>query len=62
MSQYNQPQERIVTHIPESNDNSQLLTAQIRALTQQLEAQRRRITRMEQTISQLETAISNFSR
>lgn len=62
MTQYSQPQERIVTHIPESKDNTQLLEAQVRVLTQQLEAQRRRIARMESTINQLETVISNLRR
>ena len=62
MKQYSQPQERIVTHVPESRDNTQLLEAQVHALTQQLDAQRRRITRLESTINQLETYIKNISR
>lgn len=61
MTQYSLPQERIVTHTPETNTN-QLLEAQVHVLTQQLEAQRRRIARMESTISQLETTISNLRR
>lgn len=62
MTQYNQPQERIVTHVPESKSNTQLLETQVRLLTQQLDSQRKRIARMEQTIQQLETHISNISR
>ena len=62
MKQYTQPQERIVTHVPESRDNIPLLEAQVHALTQQLDAQRRRIARMESTINQLETYIKNISR
>ena len=62
MTQYNQPQERIVTHVAESKSNTQLLETQVRLLTQQLDSQRKRIARMEQTIQQLETHISNISR